>query len=106
VLLVARMPVSWRLMRPASGTAATAATALRAIAAAHGPLKARARLLRNTRARGRLRSAGLLPSHARLQLFASFGVIAQMNFAMSRFVFLVVFGFVPILMAFVMAFRL
>jgi hypothetical protein len=76
VLLMARMPVPRRLMRPPSRAAAIpTATALRTIAATHGPLKSRTRLLGNSGARGRLRTRGLLTFRAGPQFFAPFGVI-------------------------------
>jgi hypothetical protein len=72
VLLVPRVPVLRRLVRTPAGTP----PALRPPSAAHGTLEARARLLGNARARGRLALARLRRFRSLVEFFVNFSVNA------------------------------
>jgi hypothetical protein len=78
VLFVPWVPVLRRLMRAASGAAASA---LGAASAAHGALEAGARLLGNARARGRLRLARKRCCRGLVESFVSLGVFLRVLFA-------------------------
>jgi hypothetical protein len=93
VLFVARMSVTRRLMRTLAGAASTA---LRAISAAHGPLKACARLLGNASACRRLRCTGLLRFGSGVRIIVPFGGFIQVKFT----VLYVMLGVVLVFMAF------
>ena len=99
MLLVPRMPVARRLVRAVAGTASALR---RTVAAAHGALlEAGARLLRNTRAAGRLIRAGLLGIGGgsveffmtlAMLLAHAFGVLLQVLFAVTLAVGFPIFG--------------
>jgi hypothetical protein len=91
MLFVARVPVPRRLVRTPAGAAPTA---LRAIAAAHGSLEARAWLLGDASSRRRLRRARLLRFGGRVQILVPFCGFALMKFAVLYFMLGVVFIFV------------
>ena len=91
VLLVPGVPVLRRLVRTPAGTP----PALRPASAAHGTLEARARLLGNARARGRLALARLRRFRGLVEFFVNFSVnpgvfprvFSPVLFSVSFFVF-------------------
>jgi hypothetical protein len=84
VLFVARMSVLRRLVRASS---AAASSALRASPTAHRALKPGARLLRNTRAGGRLSLAAGLALRRRIEIFLALGKFLAVFFGVFPDVF-------------------
>ncbi len=99
VLFVPRMPVLRRTMRTPAG----APSALRAIPAAHGTLKARARLFGNARARGRLSFARMRRLGGGVESFVRFRVFFPVLFSRQLRVPFAVIRFVPFQVLFRMA---